>query len=297
MHLLTHEPTHVLQNRQAEMVTGGTEVGGVAVSAPSDSRGEKEAVAHEVSRVEAAPEVDGPGDALSQLASRWSVEIAAMSGDAGANEGVSAESVLASGSGSLEAGAVTAQRRTPTGGDEKEEPSARYKTMPDGSKLEIHADGNGNFYLRGPNGEKVACDEGGEPSPGAEDKLAAEVCEEEEPAEEICEEEAEEEEKTEEEAVEEEKAEPEGEGEGDAEVLGEGGDGSASAPPGSGGPSDFPALSEGPLAPYVQEKSWHESWVASGSQEGSLSMDGGDKGLVLNALFVQQRAWSMVPRH
>jgi hypothetical protein len=259
------------------------------VSAPSDSRErEAEAVAHEVSRVEAAPEADGPGDALSQLASRWSVEIATMSGEMATgigSDGVGVESVRAGGAPAMDPHGVTAQRQTPPGGDKAEDKSARFKTMPDGSKLEIHADGSGSFFLRGPGGEKVPCDEGGEPTPGAEDKLAAEVAEdEEEEEEEVCEEE--EEEQTEEEACEEEDAEKEEEGEGKEVPADEaGGDAVPVAAPG-GGPAGFPALSEGPLAPYVHEKSWHEGWAASGSQEGDLStMDGGDKGsLVLNAL-------------
>lgn len=163
LHLLTHELTHVLQNRQSEMISGGTEVGGVAVAAPSDARErEAEAVAHEVSRVEAAPEVHGPGDALSQLASRWSVEINHLAGvsDVGV-AGDAAEAVLASGGPATDAGAVTAQRQKPpgggdqTGGDEK----VRYKTLADGSKVKIEGDGSGNWFLRGPGGEKVPCNE------------------------------------------------------------------------------------------------------------------------------------------
>ncbi|MBC04270.1 MAG: hypothetical protein CMJ34_13370 [Phycisphaerae bacterium] len=297
MHLLTHELTHVLQNRQSEMISGGTEVNGVAVSAPSDSRErEAEAVAHEVSRVEAAPEVDGPGDALSQLASRWSVELSTMAGAVtGSSGGGGAESVLASGGPSADAAAITAQRAPggdggkETGGEkEKDKAEVSYKTLADGSKVKIEEDGTGGWFLRGPDGEKVPCNKEGTPTPGTEEQLANDAKQKGEGEAEVCEEEQTEEETCEEEEVEEEcEEEVEGEKEEGAGDLTGAGGGDVSAATSSGGaPLDFGKLSEGPLAPYMHEKSWHEGWAAAGSQEGGLNtMDTGDKGsLVLSSL-------------
>jgi len=290
LHLLTHELTHVLQNRSSEMLAGGTTVGGVAVSTPTDTRErEAEAVAHEVSRVEAAPEQDGAGDALSQLASRWSLELATLCEDPVSTEGTGSEVVSSSGRASADMAAELQRKPGPEDG-KKDEKEATIKVLEDGTEIEVQSDGKDGFYLAGPDGQRIPCDEAGTPLSGAEELAAAgtrDQAETEARSEEEEEEEASEsEEVCEEEVVEEESAEEEAAAEGEDTALeelqaGPSGDASTSA-----GPTGLDTLLGQGLAQYAHEKSWHESWAESGRAEGGLdTMSGGDNlNLALTAL-------------
>lgn len=266
MHLLAHELTHVLQNMRGDAQdSGGEVIDGVAVSSPSDSRElEAEAVAHDVLR----------GDTPA-IASDFGADLSdGLGGDASVGD-VS------------DAGAVA--ERTPDGGGDKQTPAAenqtKFVTLPDGTKTELHSDNNGGYYISGPSGQRLACDQKGNPTSAALDQMANEARNKgngapapEQPAE----------------------AKPGVDDPGTKKDEGGKEPGKASVKdvpggvggvtgggPAGAGPGTYAELAGGGLAKYANEKAWHDSWKAAGSKTEAVGgPDVGDRmGLVGTALL------------
>ncbi len=232
MHLLAHELTHVLQNLRGDGRTGGGgEVDGVAVSMPSDAREvEAEAVAHDVMRGETP-------------------EIAEASAEDETTATMSATGI--------------AERKP---GPNPEPGDTKTITLPDGTETELHSDGKGGHYITGPKGEHLACDAQGKPTPAALNHMTGDARNRGEngpkpprpadtrPA----------------------PKDPGTQKGGAKQAEGAKGSGNAPAGPAAGGaaqnapkahgPGGYGELAAGPLAKYAQEKAWHDSWKAAGSQ-------------------------------
>ncbi len=246
MHLLAHELTHVLQNMRGDAQGGaGDVIDGVAVSSPSDARElEAEAVAHDVMRGD-APEIGlgldgGLGDGLD-------------AGAAGSEVGLVAERTPDGGHADVKPGSTAIQENQP-----------KFITLPDGTQTELHEDGPGKYYIKGPKGERLACDAQGNPTSAALDQMAGDargkgagVPQPEKPA-----------------AAKPgpmeagtKKDEGKAPGKADAHAVPEGGTGRSEGAKHTGGaPEKYAELSTGPLSKYAGEKAWHDSWKAAGAK-------------------------------